>query len=31
MWSNGNSLTLGTEVREPWLIRACGGTGGHWA
>jgi hypothetical protein len=37
MWSNGNSFSngssfaLGTEVREPWLIRVVAGTGEHWA
>lgn len=30
MWSNGNSFALGTEVREPWLIRVVAGTGEHW-
>jgi len=29
--SNGNSFALGTEVREPWLIRMVAGTGEHWA
>ena len=36
MWSNGNSFSgnssfaLGTEVREPFLVRITAGTGEHW-
>jgi hypothetical protein len=30
-FSNGQSMSLGTEVREPWLIRMVAGTGEHWA
>lgn len=30
-FSNGNSFALGTEVREPWLIRITAGTGECWA
>ena len=29
--SEANSFGLGTEVREPWLIRITAGTGKHWA
>lgn len=31
MISNGNSFALGTEVREPGLVRMVAGTGEHWA
>jgi hypothetical protein len=31
MWSNGNSFALGTEVREPFIVRVTAGTGEHWA
>ena len=30
-FSEANSYGLGTEVREPWLIRMVAGTGEHWA
>jgi hypothetical protein len=31
MWSNGNSFSTGTEVREPWLVRIVAGQGDCWA